>query len=136
MLHKKKGLFEKGFTPNWTEVITISKVQRTDPITDHTFGLKDKDGQFLLGDAEVGIDGNDLISCNKRYHGTPGLWDLIVMKKQADGFATEEDKDKYLDVIDKTNALYTVDNHGQKKLRAPNSNKLKFMLRLQNEKKG
>ena len=103
---------------------------------DHAFGLKDKDGQFFLGNAEVGIDGNDLISCNKRYHGTPGLWDLIVMKKLADGFATEEDKDKYLDVIDKTNALYTVDNRGQKKLRAPNSNKLKFMLRLQNEKKG
>jgi len=57
-----------------------------------------------------------LIAGDKRYHGTPGLWDLIVMKKQADGFATEEDKDKYLDIIDKTNALYTVDNRGQKKL--------------------
>jgi len=31
-IHKKK-LFEKGFTPNWTEVFTVSKVQRTDPIT-------------------------------------------------------------------------------------------------------
>jgi len=31
---KKKGLFEKGFTPNWTEeVSTVSKIQRTDPIT-------------------------------------------------------------------------------------------------------
>jgi len=75
-----------------------------------------------------------LIAGDKRYHGTPGLRDLIVMKKQADGFATEEDKDKYLDIIDKTNALYTVDNRGQKKLRAPNSNKLKFTQQLQNKK--
>jgi len=103
---------------------------------DRTFGLKNKDGQFFLGNAEVGIDGNDLIIGDKRYHGTPGLWDLIVMKKTADGFVTEEDKDKYLDIIDKTNALYTVDNRGQKKFRAPNSNKLKFIQRLQNKKKG
>jgi len=31
---KKKGLFEKGFTPNWTEeVFTISRIQRTNPVT-------------------------------------------------------------------------------------------------------
>jgi len=33
-IQKKKGLFEKGFTPNWTEeVFTVSKVQRTNPVT-------------------------------------------------------------------------------------------------------
>ena len=112
MLHKKKGLFEKGFTPNWTEVFTISKVQRTDPITDHTFGLKDKDGQFLLGDAEVGIDGNDLIIGDKRYRGTQCLWGLITMKNPEPSFATEEDKDKYWEILEKTNALYTVDVRG------------------------
>jgi len=53
---------------------------------DHTFGLKDKDGQFFLGNAEVGIDGNDLIIGDKRCHGTPGLWDLIVMKKTGGWF--------------------------------------------------
>jgi len=31
---KKKGLFKKGFTPNWTEeVFTISKIQRTNAVT-------------------------------------------------------------------------------------------------------
>jgi len=30
---KKKGLFEKGFTPNWTEVFTVSNIQRTNPVT-------------------------------------------------------------------------------------------------------
>ena len=33
-IQKKKGLFEKGFTPNWREeVFTISKIQRTNPVT-------------------------------------------------------------------------------------------------------
>jgi len=31
---KKKGLFEKEFTPNWTEeLFTVSKIQRTNPAT-------------------------------------------------------------------------------------------------------
>jgi len=31
---KKKELLEKGFTPNWTEeVFTVSKIQRTNPVT-------------------------------------------------------------------------------------------------------
>jgi len=31
---KKKGLFEKGFIPNWTEeVFAVSKIQRTNPVT-------------------------------------------------------------------------------------------------------
>ena len=67
-----------------------------------TYGLKDKDGQFFLVDAEVGIDGNDLIIGDKRYRGTQGPWQLITMKEPEPGFATEEDEDKYLDIIDKT----------------------------------
>jgi len=40
---KKKGLFEKGFTPNWTEeVLTVSKIQRTDPITYKITDLNDE----------------------------------------------------------------------------------------------
>ena len=30
---KYKMSFEKGYTPNWTEVFTIVKVQRTNPVT-------------------------------------------------------------------------------------------------------
>jgi len=33
-IQKKKGHFEKGFTPKWTEeVFTVSKIQRTNPVT-------------------------------------------------------------------------------------------------------
>ena len=42
---KKKGLFENGFTPNWTEeVFTISKVQRTKPVT---YKITDYNGEEI-----------------------------------------------------------------------------------------
>jgi len=44
---KKKGLFEKGFTPNWTEeVFTISKIQRTNPVT---YKITDYNGEEIQG---------------------------------------------------------------------------------------
>lgn len=43
----KKGVFEKGFTPRWTEeVFTISKVQNTDP---PTYKIKDCAGEEIIG---------------------------------------------------------------------------------------
>jgi hypothetical protein len=43
----KKGIFEKGFTPRWTEeVFTISKVQYTDP---PTYKITDLGGDEITG---------------------------------------------------------------------------------------
>ena len=39
----KKGIFDKGYTPNWTEeIFTVSEVRYTDPIT---YKLKDLNGK-------------------------------------------------------------------------------------------
>jgi len=44
---KKKGIFEKGYTPRWTEeVFTVSEVHYTDPIT---YKLKDLNGEEIKG---------------------------------------------------------------------------------------
>ena len=44
---KYKTIFEKGYTPNWTtEVFTIVKVQRTNPIT-YTTLLEDYRGKSV-----------------------------------------------------------------------------------------
>ena len=44
---KKKTVFEKGFTPRWTEeVFTISKVLYTDPIT---YKIKDYNDEEIQG---------------------------------------------------------------------------------------
>ena len=43
----KKGLFDKGFTPNWTEeVFTVSKIQRTNPVT---YKITDYNGEEIQG---------------------------------------------------------------------------------------
>jgi len=53
-IQKKKGLFEKGFTPNWTEeVFTVSKVQRTDPITYEVTDYNDEDVQGTFYEQEL-----------------------------------------------------------------------------------
>ena len=44
---KKKNIFEKGFTPNWTEeLFTISAVKRTQPVT---YTLADTKGESIQG---------------------------------------------------------------------------------------
>jgi len=44
---KKKGLFKKGFTPNWTEeVFTVLKIQRTNPVT---YKITDYNGEETQG---------------------------------------------------------------------------------------
>ena len=43
---RKKGTFEKGFTPNWTEVFTISSVKATNP---PTYTITDQHGEPVRG---------------------------------------------------------------------------------------
>ena len=46
-LYKKKGVFEKSYTPNWTiELFTIDKILPTNPVT---YKLKDENGEEILG---------------------------------------------------------------------------------------
>ena len=41
--------------------------------TDKTFGLRDKDGKFYIGNKEAKIMENNIIVGEKEYAGTPGL---------------------------------------------------------------
>ena len=46
--------------------------------TDKTFGLRDKDGKFYIGNKKTKIKKNNIIVGEKEYAGTPGLWELIA----------------------------------------------------------
>jgi len=51
---KKKGLFEKGFPPNWTEeVFTVSKIQRTNPVTYKITDCNDEEIQGTFYEQEL-----------------------------------------------------------------------------------
>ena len=45
-IQKKKVFFEKGFSPNWTEVFTVSKIQRTNPVT---YKITEYNGEEIQG---------------------------------------------------------------------------------------
>ena len=52
-----------------------------------TFGLRDKDGKFYIGNKEAEMKENDIIVGDKEYVGTPGLWELIFAKTPDDKFS-------------------------------------------------
>ena len=53
-IQKTKGLFEKGFTPNWTEeVFTVSKIQRTNPVTYKITDYNDEEIQGTFYEQEL-----------------------------------------------------------------------------------
>ena len=56
--------------------------------TDKTFGLRDKDGKFYIGNEDAKIKENNIIVVDKEYIGTPGLWELIVATTPVDKIFT------------------------------------------------
>ena len=67
----------------------------TVPGADRTFGLRDKDGKFYIGNKEEKIKENNIIVGNKEYAGTPGLWEQIVARSPDDNIFTNGDYDNY-----------------------------------------
>ena len=63
--------------------------------TDNTFGLRDKDGKFYIGNKEAKIKENDIIVGDKEYIGTPGLWELIVTTTPDDTIFAISNLDNY-----------------------------------------
>ena len=49
-----------------------------------TFGLRDKDCKFYIGNKEAKIRENNIIVGDKEYAGTGGLWELIVARNPDD----------------------------------------------------
>ena len=49
-----------------------------------TFGMRDKDGKCYIGNKDAKIKENNIIIGNKKYIGTPGIWELIVARSPDD----------------------------------------------------
>ena len=71
---------------------------------DKTFGLRDKDGKFYIGNKKANIKENNIIVGNKEYTGTPGLWEHIVARSPDDKIFTNY-YDNYAEIMHSTNAL-------------------------------
>jgi len=84
---------------------------------DKTFGLYNKDGLFYIGDSPIEINDNNITVKGIEYQGTPGLWELLIMREPDESVYTDEDKINYAEILDKTSAI----KHGND----PKSNKPK-----------
>jgi len=63
---KKIGLFEKEFTPNWTEeVFTISKIQRTNPVTYKITDYNDEEVQGRFYEQELQMTSQEVYRIEK-----------------------------------------------------------------------
>ena len=102
---------------------------------DKTFGLRDKDGKFYIGNKEANIKENKIIVGNKEYAGTPGLWQVIAARSPDDKIFTNGDYDNYAEIMYSTNALRRNNDESETKPKANKSWKWKHILKpIWNEK--
>ena len=96
---------------------------------DKTFGLRDKDGRFQIGNKDAKIKDNNIIVGDKTYTGTPGLWELIVARFSDDRIFTNEDYDNCAEIMHSTNALRRNNDESETKPKANKSWKWTHILK-------
>ena len=87
---------------------------------DLTFGLYGKNGGFYIGNKPVIIEDNDIKVDDKIFEGTSGFWELVTSKNPDPNNYTEEDLNKYRQLVLLTNTIYQGNNPNTNK---PKSNK-------------
>ena len=97
--------------------------------TDKTFALRDKDGEFYIGNKEAKIKENNIIADENEYAGTPGLWELIVATTPDNKIFTNRDYDNYAEIMHSTNAVRRNNDESETKPKANKSSKWKHILK-------
>ena len=87
---------------------------------DLTFGLYAQQGKFKIGSKKVNIEDNDIKVDNIIFEGTPGFWELVTSKNPKPDNYTDEDLNKYRQLLLLTNAIYQANNPATNR---PKSNK-------------
>ena len=98
---------------------------------DKTFGLRDKDGQFYIGNKEAKIKENNIIVGNKEYAGTPGLRELKVARSPDDKIFTNYHN--YAEIMQSTNAWRRNNDESETKPK-PNKSWRHILKPIWNEK--
>ena len=73
---------------------------------DLTYGIYAKDGKFKIGSEFITIEDNDIKVDDIIFEGTPGFWELVTSKNPNPENYTEEDLDKYRQLLLLTNTIY------------------------------
>ena len=96
---------------------------------DLTFGLYAQEGKFKIGNKEVNIEDNDIIVDSIKFEGTPGFWHLISAKDPNPDNYTEEDKNKYQQLVIFTNTVFQNNDPESKKPKSSKSKKWRDLIK-------
>ena len=91
--------------------IAIKYLRLDDKIKDKTFGINKIGKHHYIGDTHVIIYNNDIIIDDEKFIGTPGLWELIMLKDPPprENYHTEDMKN-YIKILLKTYVLHRDNN--------------------------
>ena len=87
-------------------------VALTKKSVDLSFGIYAQNGKFKIGNKEVKIEDNDIMvkddggNILKTFEGTPGFWELVTSKDPKPEKYTDEDLNKYQQLVILTNTAY------------------------------
>ena len=101
----------------------------SDQEVDKTFGIYNKDGQFYIGNSPIEISGDNITVKGKEYLGTPGLWELLIMKEPDQNIYTDEDKVEYAEILEKTSAMKHGNNPASNKPKSSKGYKYKVIIK-------
>ena len=99
----------------------IAKEYLKDPDRDTTFGIRNEEGLYYIGDNQATIVNNNIIVDCENFEGTPGLWELVMSKNPE--YFTKEDYENYAKLMVKTNALYRDNNPKSSRPKSSKSDK-------------
>ena len=97
--------------------------------TDKTFGFRDKECKFYIGNKKAKIKENNIIVVDKEYAGTPRLWELLVATTADDTFFKNGDYDNYAEIMHSTNALRRNNDESETRPKAYKRWKWKHILK-------
>ena len=105
----------------------IAKKYINRPSPDETFGIREKQGLYYIGNKQAIIFRDNIIIDNEKFEGTPDLWELITSKNPQKP-ANRKDYDNYVKFLLKTNALHRDYDPNSPHPRSSGSDKWKNIL--------
>ena len=96
---------------------------------DLAFGLYAQQGKFKIGNKEVNIEDNDIKVDDTIFEGTSGFWELVTSKNPNPENYTEEDLDKYRQLLLLTNTIYRDNNPDNNNPKSSKSLKWKNIIK-------
>ena len=116
---------EKHFSENVLKQIS----DRFKSDVDKIFGIKKIGNNYHLGSKMLYVDDNNIITIEnneKRFKGTPGLWELIISEFPMN--YTNEDYNNYKHLMTITGAMYRNNNSKQTNPKPANNDKWKYIV--------